>query len=95
MLDKIEALPERLGAVDTLLADAGYFSAGSGEARREVRRKRRSPALRPPSWVGSSGFADELVWGEAHEGFELLDEVTKSRRPSIHARVFIFLRRRE
>ena len=26
MLDKIEALPERLGRVETLLADAGYFS---------------------------------------------------------------------
>jgi hypothetical protein len=37
MLDKIEALPERLGAVETLLADAGYFSAANVEACREAR----------------------------------------------------------
>jgi glutamine---fructose-6-phosphate transaminase (isomerizing) len=36
MLDKIEALPERLGAVETLLADAGYFSAANVEACREA-----------------------------------------------------------
>jgi NAD(P)-dependent dehydrogenase (short-subunit alcohol dehydrogenase family) len=35
MLDKIEALPRRLGAVQTLLADAGYFSAANVEACRE------------------------------------------------------------
>jgi hypothetical protein len=35
MLDKIEALPQRLGAVQTLLADAGYFSAANVEACRE------------------------------------------------------------
>jgi hypothetical protein len=29
MLGKIEALPEDLGAVETLLADSGYFSAGN------------------------------------------------------------------
>src|SRR5271165_5964437 len=29
MLGKIEALPERLGAAETLLADAGYFSAAN------------------------------------------------------------------
>jgi hypothetical protein len=32
MLGKIEALPEELGASETLLADAGYFSAGNVEA---------------------------------------------------------------
>jgi transposase len=32
MLGKIEALPEELGACETLLADAGYFSAGNVEA---------------------------------------------------------------
>ena len=37
MLDKIEALPERLGAVETLLADAGCFSAANVEAPREAR----------------------------------------------------------
>jgi hypothetical protein len=36
MLDKIEALPERLGEVETLLADAGYFSAANVEACREA-----------------------------------------------------------
>ena len=36
MLDKFEALPERLGAVETLLADAGYFSAANVEACREA-----------------------------------------------------------
>jgi hypothetical protein len=36
MLDKIEALPERLGAAETLLADAGYFSAANVEACREA-----------------------------------------------------------
>jgi hypothetical protein len=36
MLDKIEALPERLDAVETLLADAGYFSAANVEACREA-----------------------------------------------------------
>ena len=36
MLDKIEALPERLGAVETLLADSGYFSAANVEACREA-----------------------------------------------------------
>jgi hypothetical protein len=36
MLDKIEALPERLGTVETLLADAGYFSAANVEACREA-----------------------------------------------------------
>ena len=29
MLGKLEALPERLGAAETLLADAGYFSAAN------------------------------------------------------------------
>jgi transposase len=32
MLGKIEALPEELGACETLLADTGYFSAGNVEA---------------------------------------------------------------
>ncbi len=32
MLEKIEALPEALGEVEHLLADAGYFSAGNVEA---------------------------------------------------------------
>jgi transposase len=32
MLEKIEALPERLGEVEHLLADTGYFSAGNVEA---------------------------------------------------------------
>ena len=32
MLGKIEALPEELGEAETLLADAGYFSAGNVEA---------------------------------------------------------------
>ena len=32
MLEKIGALPENLGKVETLLADAGYFSAGNVEA---------------------------------------------------------------
>jgi len=32
MLNKIEALPEELGACETLLADTGYFSAGNVEA---------------------------------------------------------------
>jgi transposase len=32
MLGKIEALPEELGASETLLADAGYFSAGNVDA---------------------------------------------------------------
>jgi len=36
MLDKIKALPERLGAVETLLADSGYFSAANVEACREA-----------------------------------------------------------
>ena len=36
MLDKIEALPEQLGVVETLLADAGYFSAANVEACREA-----------------------------------------------------------
>ena len=36
MLGKIEALPEQLGAVETLLADAGYFSAANVEACREA-----------------------------------------------------------
>ncbi len=36
MLGKIEALPERLGAAETLLADAGYFSAANVEACRQA-----------------------------------------------------------
>jgi transposase len=36
MLGKIEALPERLGAAETLLADTGYFSAANVEACRET-----------------------------------------------------------
>src|SRR5271157_6211324 len=36
MLGKIAALPERLGAAETLLADAGYFSAANVEACREA-----------------------------------------------------------
>ena len=36
MLGKIEALPERLGAAETLLADAGYFSAANVEACRHA-----------------------------------------------------------
>ncbi len=36
MLGKIGALPERLGAAETLLADAGYFSAAKVEACRQA-----------------------------------------------------------
>src|SRR5271166_4925903 len=36
MLGKIEALPERLGAAETLLADAGYFSAANVKACRHA-----------------------------------------------------------
>ena len=36
MLGKIEALPEQLGAPETLLADAGYFSAANVEACRKA-----------------------------------------------------------
>jgi transposase len=36
MLGKIEALPEQPGAVETLLADAGYFSAANVEACRQA-----------------------------------------------------------
>ena len=36
MLGKIEALPERWGAAETLLADAGYFSAANVEACRQA-----------------------------------------------------------
>jgi len=36
MLGKTEALPERLGAAETLLADAGYFSAANVEACRQA-----------------------------------------------------------
>jgi hypothetical protein len=36
MLGKIEALTERLGAAETLLADAGYFSAANVEACRQA-----------------------------------------------------------
>jgi hypothetical protein len=36
MLGKVEALPERLGTAETLLADAGYFSAANVEACRQA-----------------------------------------------------------
>ena len=36
MREKIEALPERLDAVETLLADSGYFSAANVEACRQA-----------------------------------------------------------
>jgi len=48
MLDKIEALPERLGAVETLLADAGDFSAANVEACREASLEPRIAMSRQP-----------------------------------------------
>jgi hypothetical protein len=59
MLDKIEALPERLGAVETLLADAGYFSAANVEACREA-------SLEPLIAMGRQ--PQSLAWRALREG---------------------------
>ena len=60
MLDKIEALPERLGAVGTLLADAVYFSAANVEACREG-------GLRTADRYGPSA-ASSPAWRALREG---------------------------
>jgi transposase len=62
MLSKIETLPEELGVSETLLADAGYFSAGNVEACEKAGR--RSPDRDGPS-TASSAVATALRDGAA------------------------------